>query len=168
MGSDLVHVIYNKYDGTAHRDYLARRLAEDDTGTWLGVSAGTDSVYHGRRMVQEIPYVVFVPRDRWWTAMFSPAPRTAEVYCDITTPAHWPDPDTVALVDLDLDVVRRRGTGLVQLLDQEEFAEHTLTFGYPPELVTSARHAAGWLFGALGDGSQPFNSGYQHWLDQVK
>jgi hypothetical protein len=44
MPSDVVRVVYRKYDGRAHRDYPARRLAEDDLGTWLGIAAGTASV----------------------------------------------------------------------------------------------------------------------------
>jgi uncharacterized protein len=164
MPSDVVRVVYSKYDGSPHRDYPARRLAEDDLGTWLGVPAGTESVYHGRPSVERIPFVLLVPRDAWWTAMFNPPPRTSEVYCDIASPAHWHDPDTVALVDLDLDVVRRRATGLVQLLDEDEFAAHQVRFGYPDELVTQARTAAAWLYEALGDGTEPFATAYRKWL----
>ncbi len=71
--------------------------------------------------------------------MFNPPPRTSEVYCDITTPARWESDDTVHLIDLDLDVVRRRATGLVELLDEDEFAEHRARFGYPDDVVAEAR-----------------------------
>ena len=87
MPSEMVRVVYNKYDGSAHRDYPARRLTEDDLGIWLGVTRGTSSVYHGRPSVEQIPFVLLIPRDSWWTGMFNPPPRTSEVYCDITTPA---------------------------------------------------------------------------------
>lgn len=166
MPSDMVRVVYRKYDGTAHRDYPARRLAEDDLGTWLGVSAGTRSVYHGRPSVEQIPFVVLVPHDAWWTGMFNPPPRTSEVYCDIATPAEW-DGDTVRIVDLDLDVVRRRATGAVELRDEDEFAEHRERFGYPDDVADNAREAAGWLLRALGDGTEPFASAYRKWLALV-
>ena len=107
MPSDTVRVVYTKYNGAAHRDYPARRLASDDLGTWVGVPRGTASVYHGRPSVEQIPFVLLIPHHAWWTGMFNPPPRTSEVYCDITTPARW-DGDTVHIVDLDLDVVRRR------------------------------------------------------------
>ncbi|HWG99142.1 MAG TPA: DUF402 domain-containing protein [Pilimelia sp.] len=167
MPSDVVRVVYSKFDGAQHRDYPARRLAEDDLGTWLGVAAGTTSIYHGRPSVERIPFVLLVPHDAWWTAMFNPPPRTSEVYCDIASPAHWPDPDTVALVDLDLDVVRRRHTGRVELRDEEEFADHIGRFGYPDELVRRARAAAGWLRTALADGTEPFATAYRTWLAVV-
>ncbi|MGN9910836.1 DUF402 domain-containing protein [Phytohabitans sp. LJ34] len=166
MSSDMVRVVYRKYDGTAHRDYPARRLAEDDLGTWLGVSAGTRSVYHGRPSVEQIPFVVLVPHDAWWTGMFNPPPRTSEVYCDIATPAEW-DGDTVRIIDLDLDVVRRRATGAVELRDEDEFAEHRERFGYPADVADNAQGAARWLLGALGDGTEPFASAYRKWLALV-
>lgn len=166
MPSDMVRVVYRKYDGSAHRDYPARRLAEDDLGTWLGVSAGTRSVYHGRPSVEQIPFVVLVPHDAWWTGMFNPPPRTSEVYCDIATPAEW-EGDTVRIIDLDLDVVRRRATGAVELRDEDEFAEHRARFGYPDDVADNAQEAARWLLGALGDGTEPFASAYRKWLAVV-
>lgn len=166
MPSDVVRVVYRKYDGTAHRDYPARRLAEDDLGTWLGVTAGTRSVYHGRPSVEQIPFVLLVPHDAWWTAMFNPPPRTSEVYCDIATPAEWTG-DTVHIVDLDLDVVRRRATGAVELRDEDEFEEHRQRFGYPEELVAEGHAAAEWLYQALGDGTEPFATTYRKWLALV-
>jgi protein associated with RNAse G/E len=167
MPSDVVRVQYRKYDGRQHRDYPALRLAEDGHGTWLGVHAGTQSVYHGRPSVEAIPFVVLVPQGTWWTAMFNPRPRSSEVYCDITSPARWVGDDEVHLVDLDLDVVRRRATGRVELLDEDEFAEHREAFGYPEELVTQAYAAAHWLRQALADGREPFVSAYQPWLARV-
>ncbi|MEU5671326.1 DUF402 domain-containing protein [Micromonospora sp. NPDC049089] len=167
MPSDMVRVIYRKYDGSAHRDYPARRLTEDDLGVWLGVPEGTESVYHGRPSVEKIPFVLLVPHRAWWTGMFNPPPRTSEVYCDITTPARWESDDTVHLIDLDLDVVRRRATGLVELLDEDEFAEHRARFGYPEDVVAEAEAAAQRLLRALGDGTEPFATAYRKWLALV-
>jgi len=167
MPSDVVRVVYTKYDGSRHRDYPAFRLAEDDLGTWLGIHAGTESIYHGRPSVEQIPFILLVPHSAWWTAMFNPPPRTSEIYCDIATPARWTGDDVVALVDLDLDVVRRRYTGLVQLLDEDEFAVHRDRFGYPDDVVTEARAASAWLMDALGDGTEPFASAYRKWLALV-
>ncbi|MFB9238970.1 DUF402 domain-containing protein [Plantactinospora siamensis] len=166
MPSEMVRVVYRKYDGGAHRDYPARRLAEDELGTWLGVTVGTASVYHGRPSVEQIPFVLLVPHRAWWTGMFNPPPRTSEVYCDITSPARW-EGDTVHLYDLDLDVVRRRASGVVELRDEDEFAENRVRYGYPEELVRQARAAVDWLLGALGDGTEPFASAYRKWLALV-
>ncbi|MFV2021448.1 DUF402 domain-containing protein [Micromonospora sp. LOL_023] len=167
MSSDVVQVVYRKYDGSAHRDYPARRLTEDDLGVWLGVDRGTRSIYHGRPSVEQIPFVLLVPRQQWWTCMFNPPPRTSEVYCDIASPARWEDESTVHIIDLDLDVVRRRETGLVELLDEDEFAEHRVRYGYPQDVVESSWAAARWLLDALGDGTEPFAGAYRKWLASV-
>jgi protein associated with RNAse G/E len=110
MPNETVRVVYTKYDGSAHRDYPARRFDTDELGVWLGVTRGTPSVYHGRPSVEQIPFVLLIPHHAWWTGMFNPPPRTSEVYCDITTPARW-EGDTVHIIDLDLDVVRRQADG---------------------------------------------------------
>jgi len=166
MPSEMVRVVYTKYDGSAHRDYPARRLNEDDLGVWVGVTRGTASVYHGQPSVEQIPFVLLIPHSAWWTGMFNPPPRTSEVYCDITTPARW-EGDTVHIVDLDLDVSRRRDTGLIELRDEDEFEDHRVRFGYPPEVVTEAHAAAEHLVAALGDGTEPFASAYRKWLSAV-
>jgi len=166
MPNETVRVVYTKYDGSAHRDYPARRFDEDDLGIWVGVTRGTPSVYHGRQSVEQIPFVLLIPHHAWWTGMFNPPPRTSEVYCDITTPARW-EGDTVHIIDLDLDVVRRRASGLVELRDEDEFDEHREQFGYPDDLVAEARAAADKLMVALGDGSEPFAGRYRKYLQEV-
>jgi uncharacterized protein len=163
MDHEVVRVDFRKYDGSAHRGYPALRLGEDEHGVWLGVprSVVTDADFK-----YEEPYVLLVPRDMWWTAMFNSPPRRTEVYCDITTPATWHD-GRVHLIDLDLDVRRRRASGEVELLDEDEFATHAHRFGYPPEVTDNAWRAARWLVGALGDGTEPFAGAYLAWLDRV-
>jgi protein associated with RNAse G/E len=166
MPSEMVRVVYTKYDGSAHRDYPARRLSIDEIGTWVGVPRGTESVYHGRPSVEQIPFVLLIPHSAWWTGMFNPPPRTSEAYCDITTPARW-EGDTVHIIDLDLDVVRRRDSGLVELRDEDEFDHHRGVFGYPEDVVAEAHAAAEKLLIALADGSEPFASEYRRWLSEV-
>lgn len=164
MAGEVVRVDYTKYDGSPHRGYPALRLGDDEHGTWLGVPR---SLFDPATFKYEEPYVLLVPRNAWWTAMFNAPPRRTEIYCDITTPASWASPDRLLLVDLDLDVRRRRGSEEVELLDEDEFEEHRRQLSYPPEVVDSAWRAARWLVVALGDGRQPFAGGYHGWLDQV-
>src|SRR5690348_5265578 len=97
--------------------------------------------------------------------MFNAPPRRTEVYCDITTPAAWSD-DTVTVVDLDLDV-RRRRWGDIERLDEDEFAVHQVRYGYPDEVVAEATAASFWLAEALGNGTEPFASGFRPWLAKV-
>lgn len=164
---DLVQVVFLKYDGRPHRSYPAHWLGEDDAGTWLGVAAGTPALVDGNReTVREEPYVLLVPERAWWTAMFNAPPRRTEVYCDITTPATWSGTREVTVVDLDLDV-RRRRWGDIERLDDDEFAVHQVKFGYPCEVVSQATEASFWLAKALGNGTEPFATAFRPWLAQV-
>ncbi len=165
--TDLVRVEYTKYDGRPHRSYPALRLGEDAHGTWLGVPGEfVESAERGAFKYDE-PYVLLVPRESWWTAMFNPPPRRTEVYCDIATPARWSE-TSVHLTDLDLDVRRRRAGGVVELLDEDEFAVHTERFGYPRLVLDEAWAAARWLVTALGDGTEPFATDFHLWLSKVR
>jgi protein associated with RNAse G/E len=158
-----LRVEMTKFDGTPHRGYPAVLLGADDHGRWLGVPRGTVSDAGIRH---ELPWVLLVPHRAWWTAMFNPPPQGSEIYCDITTPAEWIE-DRVIVVDLDLDVKRRRESGAVLLVDADEFDLHSARFGYPEALVRQAWAAAFHLQRALGDGSEPFASHYQSWLDKI-
>ncbi len=167
VDGDMVEVRFVKYDGRAHRSYPARRLGADDLGVWLGVSTGTPARVDGDNpTIRNEPYVLLVPHNGWWTAMFNAAPRPTEVYCDITAPATWTGSERVRIVDLDLDV-RRRRWGDIEQLDQDEFEQNQVAYGYSAEVIAEAQAASGWLAVALGDGTEPFASAFRPWLAQV-
>lgn len=162
---DRVRVVYRKFDGSLHWNQYGWRLGEDDYGVWVGAPAGT-AVHRGETLANpaDAAHVVLFPRGSWWTGMFNAAPRRTEIYCDITTVPYWPTPSEVTMVDLDLDV-RRRRAGLVELLDEDEFAAHQVKYAYPAEVVEAAWDAAHWLTGALRERVEPFGSAYRSWLD---
>jgi uncharacterized protein len=166
-----VRVVYTKYDGSLHWHYTMRYLGEDEHGTWLGAGPGlTTRRGHEPAIIIEQAHVLLIPRDAaraWWTAIFNAAPARTEIYCDITTPARWPDPGEVTAADLDLDVVRRRADQRVEIVDQDEFDEHQRRYGYPPDVIREAEQAADWLRDAIIAGAEPFGGAYREWLAQV-
>lgn len=162
-----VRVVYRKYDGALHWHQRVRPLGEDAHGVWLGAPAGTEARRgHEPPTVAEHAHVLLFPRDAWWTAAFNAQPHRTEIYCDITTPPRWPSPDQVTMVDLDLDVLRRR-TGEVLVDDEDEFAEHRVRYAYPQHVVERATAATRWLVQALSDDTEPFASAYREWLSLV-
>jgi uncharacterized protein len=164
-----VRVAVRKYDGRPHWHHAMRRLGADAHGVWLGSPAGT--VYYrgdeGPIYTSAEARVMLIPRDEWWTALYLAAPAECEVYCDVTTPATWPDPAEVTMVDLDLDVWRTRPEGDVELLDQDEFASHRRRYGYPPEVVGRAEATADWLLSAVADRVEPFGRACRRWFDEI-
>jgi uncharacterized protein len=168
-GADgLVQVTYRKYDGALHWNLRMRRLGEDRHGVWLGLPAGAVT---RRGLEPEVSlaqaHVVLFPAGAWWTASFNAAPRRTAVYCDITTPPHWPSSGEVTMVDLDLDVLLRRDVAEPFLVDEDEFAEHRQRYGYPAEVVDAARTSAAWLLDAVAGRTGPFGGAHREWLAMV-
>jgi uncharacterized protein len=161
MSDDDLYVVYRKYDGSLHWHLTMQWLAEDEHGIWAGLpEGGTMRRGEGPLIAINSAHVTLFPRDAWWTAVFNAAPEAVEIYCDITTPVVWTTPRECTMVDLDLDVVRMRDTGAVELLDEDEFAEHQVAYGYPPDVIDRARRTADRLLVALGDGSEPFATAF--------
>lgn len=164
---DRVRVVFRKYDGSLHWNQYGLLLGEDEHGVWVGCRADTP-IWKGEVEWEsaETAYVILLPRDAWWTATFNAAPHRTEVYCDISTVPGWPTPQEVTMIDLDLDVRRRRAGG-TELLDEDEFAEHRVRYDYPDEVVAAAEGAARWLLTRVRERAEPFGEVYLGWLARV-
>ncbi|MEE1746349.1 DUF402 domain-containing protein [Streptomyces sp. JV184] len=169
MDADEVLVSVRKYDNSLHWHHSMVRLGEDEHGVWLGASIGT--VYskgaQGPVYATREARVMLFPRDAWWTALFQAAPARLDVYCDVTTPARWPHPGEVTMIDLDLDVCRIRDGGSVFVDDEDEFADHRVRYAYPPEVIARATATADLLRAALSADAEPFGSHWRSWLAKV-
>jgi uncharacterized protein len=162
-----VRVVYTKYDGRLHWHYTARLLGSDAHGVWLGAPAGRALQRGDEPPITMVhPCVTLIPAgEPWWTAVFNGEPAATEIYCDIATEPRWLHPGEVTMADLDLDVVRMRDDGRVLLLDEDEFADHQVQYGYPADVIRQAEQAAGWLLAAVRARTEPFGTGYRRWLD---
>jgi uncharacterized protein len=164
-----VRVVYTKYDGSLHWHQVMQYLGEDEHGIWLGGRAGSTTQRGDEPpIVLKQAFVGLIPEDQWWTATFNGDPAKTEIYCDIGTPARWPNPALVTMVDLDLDVLRVRADQRVIVVDEDEFAEHQLRYGYPPDVISEAERAAAWLLDAISAKAEPFGAAYLSWLEMVE
>lgn len=161
-----MRVVFTKYDGSRHWHHPASRLGEDEHGVWVGAEAGTVGQRgDGPQVRWERAFVMLFPRDSGWVALFHQPGHEVEVYVDVSTVPVWLDGE-VTMVDLDLDVIRP-ADGAVYLDDADEFAEHRLRFGYPPEVVAEAERTAEWLMTAVAERTGPFGGAHERWLAQV-
>lgn len=163
-----VRVIYRKYDGSLHWHLELGRLGEDEYGVWLGAPAGS-SAQRGDEppVVFEQAYVMLVPGGAArWTLNCSAAPCWTELYLDITTPSRWIAPDTVEMIDMDLDVIRRFD-GSAEILDEDEFAEHQVRYGYPRSEIEAAERTAANLLRAVQQFEEPFAEVGRAWLTRI-
>ena len=85
------------------------------------------------------------------------------MYVDVTVPPVWSGNELVAC-DLDLDIVRW-ATGEVFVDDEDEFAEHQVSLGYPPEVIEAARASTDRLLGLITTGHPPYDGSALPWFD---
>ena len=138
-------------------------LGEDEHGVWLWAPRGT-MLTRGDEPARraETSFVKLIRPDGWWSAVWNERSRY-EVYVDIATPATW-EGDRVAMIDLDLDVVRMADDGSVVVLDEDEFVAHAAAMDYPPRLIDAARTAAAAVHLALEAATEPFGEAGRSWL----
>ena len=152
-----------KWPDRLHWQFEMTLLGSDGHGTWLSTRRGAPA----RRAMEppvRIPhsFVTLVPPNAWWEVEFYAAHPLWELYVNIGTPCEW-EGSAVRQVDLDLDVVRTRA-GSIEVLDEDEFADHQLRFGYPPALIEGARRATAEVIDLLTRGAEPFDAAAGRWL----
>lgn len=163
-------MVMTKWGGRPHWQFTSLRLGSDEHGDWYGTPLDTLFTRPGRQFRTEGLHVVLVPRpgllsvaDAGWVATFYASQPLIHTYVDITTPAQT-SPGQVTCVDLDLDVVRDRVGDRVWVDDEDEFAEHQVRFGYPPEVIVGAQGVCARVRSAVENRVEPFGSVGQEWL----
>jgi uncharacterized protein len=165
-----VDLVLRKFDGRPHRQVTGRLLGEDSYGTWIATPRGSVVSYHyGSRPtgLTRADAVRLIPAGGWWMAMCLAEPDARDMYCDVTTPAEWTGPAELTVVDLDIDLVRYRADGRVEVEDEDEFEEHRVSLGYPDAIVEGALRGAAELRAALSGDEEPFAEHYRNWLALV-
>ena len=151
---DVVPVRFAKWGGRPHWEMDLRYLGSDRFGDWLGSPAGMPMRRPGWTTRTDAECAFLVPRDADFVASFNGHGVPTAIYVDVTDRPWW-DGDTVRAVDLDLDVVQAwDGTLLVD--DEDEFAEHQVEYGYPPEVVVAARRSCDAVVAAIARAEEPW------------
>jgi hypothetical protein len=166
---------WRKWDGTPHWQHELELLGEDDTGTWFGQREGSPSSRPGASELVRADNAWNVVPGRGWTVRFFRATAgggwkvppsvvgTLGLYSDIGTAIEL---DAAAReitgIDLDLDVIRI-GDRLV-LDDEDEFAEHRASMGYPDDIAAAAEQDARAVLSLVRAGAPPFDGRAADWL----
>ena len=171
---DPVRIEMTKWGDLPHWHIPARWLGRDEHGDWLGIPAGTEMARPGAHVVSAnlqvglVPHVDLPEDDRWWVATFhGPGGNLgAATYVDIATPPLW-DGATLRAVDLDLDVLAGE-TGRIWIDDEDEFAQHKVTLGYPDRVVAAAMRSCDRVQAAMTAGHAPYDGSHRPWLERLK
>ncbi len=163
---DAVDVRFTKWGGGRHWEFPVTVLGVDELGVWCGAPVGTRLERPGAAFTSQFGWVTLFPTGQPWAASYYDSPdQPIAVYVDVTTPAVW-DASSVSMVDLDLDVILTRDGDLL-LDDEDEFAEHQVTLGYPREVVELAQDSADKLMAAAEEGRHPFDGAAAGWLARL-
>lgn len=155
-----------KWGGRPHWEYDATFLGADEHGEWLGCPVGTFYARPGMELLAKFAGVVLIPvGGAAHLAAFNDENAGAATYVDMTTPATW-EGNVLRAVDLDLDVVKLHD-GTVYLDDEDEFAEHQVTFGYPADVVAMAERSAAEVLAAVRQGTAPYDGTADAWLARL-
>lgn len=169
MARETTRLQFGKYNGDEHWGFDLDVLGRDAHGLWLGGRKGVTLSRPGLSFAAHGDFVVLVPDDAWWVATFNSAPggskHDIDIYVDITTPTTINQGEIFTL-DLDLDVVKRT-SGIVEIDDEDEFAEHSREMSYPAKLVTAARDAADEMKRQVTDATAPFDGSHKAWLAKL-
>lgn len=149
----------SKWDGSPHWEFDGLWLGADEHGDWLGFPAGTPFARPGHAFTASWRSVSLFPRAGWAAGFNAQHPRGLGVYVDLSTVPEWradASGCTVSYVDLDLDVVERAGQPAF-IDDEDEFTEHSVSLGYPAELVARVRADAEAVLEAVRRREAPFD-----------
>ncbi len=166
-GSDgLVAIEYFKWPDRDRHPYKGfpsmRLLGKDDHGTWLW------SPPQPRQLAGYDSFMTLVPRHDWWTAtwIFQGALRE-KIWVDIATPAVWRTPRQVTAIDLEIDV-QLLPDGIVEVLDEDEFAQRAVEWRYPADIRAAAPDGARRVAKALRERDEPFFAVGDRWLQAAR
>ncbi|WP_029144692.1 DUF402 domain-containing protein [Microbacterium luticocti] len=160
---------WRKWDGSPHWVHDCIYLGSDRFGDWVGQPLGWHSRRPGREFTAEAPNATLLPPDGTWAATYYGGnhPRHVRIYIDVAWDAQWQGDEPTA-IDMDLDVVRADDERGIFIDDEDEWAEHRVTYGYPLDVVVQLEQVAVDLKARVQAGDPPFDDATaQHWLDRL-
>lgn len=162
---------WRKWDGSPHWRHECLYLGADEWGDWVGQPVGWPSERPGAAMLTESPNVTLVPRDATDYALTvnRDHPRGLRIYIDLGWDVRWSDEPLLATgIDMDLDVVRRTDERGLYIDDRDEWAEHSIRYGYPADVMEHLERRALELEQQVGARQAPFDDATADvWLDRL-
>jgi len=166
---EVVSVRMRKWDDTPHWQCEMTYLGSDQFGRWLGSTAGTQVSRPGANFATRAPGTKLIPHHGTYLPNFNDPPFGFAIYTDVTDQpvlAREADGWVLRAVDLDLDVILDHA-GEVLIDDEDEFEQHIVEFGYPPDVVDRARRTTAELHAAFVARAEPFATVGHRWLSRI-
>jgi len=161
---DLVRLRFSKWGGHPHWAMDLRYLGTDEHGTWLGGAKGFWMSRPGMGLESVVDVAILIPEHAPFVASFNgPGHDTCDIYVDMTTvPAWGTDGGDAVARAVDLDVLRGLD-GVTRVDDEDEFAEHQVSYRYPKEVVELALRSCTEVTAGIEQDREPWRSVGHRW-----
>ncbi len=163
---------WRKWDGSPHWRHECVFLGSDVWGDWVGQPVGWHSVRPGAEFHAAGPNVTLVPASGDYALTVNRRhPRGMRIYIDLGWDIRWSDDDPLLAtgIDMDLDVVRVEGERGTWVDDRDEWAEHSVAFGYPADVMRHLEDLALALESRVLAREAPFDdASADPWLDRLE
>ena len=146
-----------KWGGVPHYRGEVHLLGDDEHGRWWWGPAG-GTIFRGDVPLfdRQQDVLFLAPPDAWWSVAWWIGHAEVELYVNIGTPM-VEEPERIVSTDLDLDVIRRVD-GAVEVLDRDEWEEHQVRYGYPPDVVEQVEAVTEQVRLLVEGGAPPFDA----------
>lgn len=153
-----------KYDGSLHYRRPMQLVHQDAELLVLYCSPGNPSESYRGHQITRNHSLEYYWRSRPYNliVMWHSDWRPRMHYVNIATPATWTD-QQLHFIDLDLDLIWRAESDLVELDDQDEFELHRERFGYGADLVAQAWAAVREVQDLFASRTPPFDGSLHAW-----
>ena len=154
-----INVVALKYDGTEHRRWTAQ--VTSFVGTMLQLTGAFDSDINHTLLGRIAKGTISVEHfwlDRWYSVFrFSePTGELRNYYCNINVPPNF-NGGVLTFVDLDIDILVAPDF-TYSILDEDEFAENVVRYGYPIDIQQRVHAAVAELIDLIECRQFPFTS----------
>ena len=148
-----VYIQSYKHDGSLHRTWAKGFVIEANAIRIVAVTnRALVSEADGRRWVTREPAICFFYPDHWYNVIRKSG---IHYYCNMASPSIY-DGEAIKNIDYDLDV-KVTPSGKILILDEDEYAQHSIKMKYSEKLDFILRSEMEELIHKIECGVSPFN-----------
>ena len=153
-----------KHDGHLHRMWLQNwrvpdelLLAEHRAESMIVLINSQTPIRErdGKEWTSRIPSVTFFIPGEWYNVVSLLEEQGVRYYCNIASPPYVND-GVITYIDYDLDVIRTLD-GSIQIVDQEEYEHHKISYHYSETVDFKVKQGLDALLARLKRSGPPFS-----------
>ena len=150
-----------KHDGSLHRTWNKGFVVESNEERVVLITDRTQVIEaDGRRWMTREPAVYFLYYKQWFNVIAMLRKNHIYYYCNLASPCVF-DEEALKNIDYDLDV-KVHPDYHYQLLDEDEYQQHSASMNYSPEIHTIMDYTLDKLIHMIERKEAPFQEDLVH------